>query len=62
MPRKPIDYSNTIIYKLVCCDLNVVDVYVGHSTNFRKRKNEHKSNCNNEKSKSYDLKNQFLRN
>ena len=34
MPRKEIDYSKTVIYKIVCNDLNVKDVYVGHTTDF----------------------------
>ena len=42
MPRKEIDYQNTIIYKIVCNDLNVKDVYVGHTTHFTKRKASHK--------------------
>ena len=48
MPRKPIDYSNTIIYKLCCKDPSITDVYVGHTTNFTNRKGHHKINCNNE--------------
>lgn len=56
MPRKPIDYSNTIMYKLVCNDLNVPYTYVGHSTNFTKRKCHHKSNCNNQNQLHYNLK------
>ena len=28
MPKKEIDYQNTIIYKIACNDLNVKDVYV----------------------------------
>lgn len=55
MPRKPIDYSNTIIYKLCCNDPNITDVYVGSTTNWTNRKNEHKSNCNNENSEKYNL-------
>jgi len=55
MPRKPIAYSNTIIYKLCCNDPNITEVYVGHTTNWTNRKNEHKSNCNNENSKKYNL-------
>ena len=55
MPRTEIDYSKTIIYKIVCNDLNVKDVYVGSTTNFRARKNKHKSCCNTETSyKIYD--------
>ena len=47
MPKVEIDYSKTIIYKLCCKDINITDIYVGHTTNFIKRKNEHKSDCNN---------------
>jgi len=46
MPRKPTDYSNCIIYKIVCKDLTIPDCYVGHTTNFIKRKNYHKSSMN----------------
>jgi group I intron endonuclease len=56
MPRLPIDYSKTIIYKIVCNDLNICDVYVGSTTDFTRRKGEHKSICNNEKSKKYNRK------
>jgi len=38
MPKKEIDYSNTIIYKIVCRDLNIKECYVGHTTNFTKQK------------------------
>ena len=56
MPRKPIDYQKTIIYKLVCNDLNIKDIYVGHTTDFANRKRCHKSDCNNEKRKAYNYK------
>ena len=56
MPKKEINYTDTIIYKIVCNDLNVKDLYVGHTTNFTKRKNRHKWNCNNPNSKSYNVK------
>jgi hypothetical protein len=36
------DYSHTIIYKIYCNDINVTDVYVGHTINFIQRKNAHK--------------------
>jgi hypothetical protein len=42
MPRKSIDYSKTIIYKIVCNDLNVKNCYVGSTTNFNVRKRHHK--------------------
>jgi hypothetical protein len=56
MPRLPIDYSKTIIYKIVCNDLNINDVYVGSTTDFTRRKRQHKHCCNSEKSKSYNYK------
>jgi len=56
MPRKEIDYSKIVIYKIVCNDLNITDVYVGSTTDFTKRKSSHKSYCNNENCKSYNLK------
>jgi hypothetical protein len=45
MPRNPIDYANTIIYKIVCKNLSITDMYVGHTTSFTHRKREHKSRC-----------------
>jgi len=56
MPRKNIDYSRIIIYKFVCNDLNVNDIYVGSTTDFTKRKNCHKARCTCEKSKHYNIK------
>lgn len=53
MPKIPIDYSKNVIYKLVCNDLNVKDIYVGHTTNFIDRKRSHKHNCHNENSSKY---------
>jgi hypothetical protein len=55
MPRLPIDYSNTIIYKLCCNDPTITDIYVGHTTNWTKRKQGHKTSCNSEKNKSYNF-------
>jgi len=56
MPKKEIDYANTIMYKIVCNDLSVTDIYVGHTTDFTKRKYSHKTRCNNDKDKKYHLK------
>ena len=47
MPKENIDYSNTIIYKIYCNDKSINDVYVGHTTNFIKRKYLHKVACSN---------------
>ena len=55
-------YSDTVIYKIVCNDLEVKEFYVGSTTNFRNRKYQHKSDCNNEGRYHYNLKlYQFIR-
>ena len=46
MPKNKIDYSNTIIYKIYCKDNTISDVYIGHTTNFIKRRHQHKLSCN----------------
>ena len=45
MPRSAIDHSQTHFYKICCRDLSITDIYIGHTTNFRKRKREHKCAC-----------------
>ena len=50
------NYTNTIIYKIVCNDLNITDCYVGHTTHFIKRKKQHKQGCNVATSSRYHLK------
>ena len=56
MPKTPIDYSKTIIYKIVCKDLSVKDLYVGHTTDFIRRKYKHISVCCNPEDKNYSSK------
>lgn len=56
MPKTPLDFSKTQIYKIVCNDLDIKFTYVGHTTNLTKRRYQHKANCNNENRKSYHLK------
>jgi len=57
MPRIPIDYSKTLIYKLVHKDdLENENIYIGSTTDFRRRKNQHKNNCYNPNSKTYNRK------
>ena len=56
MPNTDIDYSKTIIYKIVCNDLNITDCYVGHTTNFSRRKIEHKCRCNNLETNGSDFR------
>ena len=53
MPKNKTDYSSTIIYKICCKDTLITDIYVGHTTNFTKRKNQHKTSCSNENDKKY---------
>jgi len=56
------DYSKTVIYVIKCKDDNITEQYIGSTTNFRSRKNQHKSCCNNEKHKEYNCKKyQFMR-
>jgi hypothetical protein len=56
MPKQLIDYSNTIIYKIFCNNKCITDIYIGHTTNFVKRKYQHKILCNSgKKFKIYDI-------
>ena len=63
MPKLPIDHSNTTIYKLVHKeDYENANIYIGSTTDFIRRKNNHKTVCCNEKSKEYnDKKYQYIR-
>jgi hypothetical protein len=56
MPKLPIDYSKTIIYNIVCNDTNITDCYVGHTTDFTRRKQLHKKDCNNPNGEKYNYK------
>ena len=49
-----VNYGNSCIYKIVCNDLNVTDCYVGSTTNFNRRKQNHKDACMNQNSKAYN--------
>ena len=63
MPKNPTDYSETIIYKLVCKDSTIKDIYIGHTTNFVQRKNSHKISCCTVDSVNYNrYVYQFIRN
>ena len=63
MPKIPKDYSRTVIYKLVNKeDYDNANIYIGSTTNFTKRKCEHKSDCMNENKIGYNSKKyQFIR-
>ena len=56
MPKINMDYSKCEMYKIIPNDDNLDYCYIGHTTNFMKRKCKHKSACNNPKNKSYNFK------
>jgi hypothetical protein len=51
-----IDYSKTVIYKIICKNEDVKDVYVGSTTRFNERRREHKKYCINAIYKRHNLK------
>ena len=56
MPKTPINYQNTHFYRIVCKDINISDCYVGHTTNFKNRRQQHRRTCYNENDKiHYDI-------
>ncbi len=55
MPKKNCNYAKTVMYKIVCNDLTITNCYVGHTTEFTKRKYAHKSHCTNNKDKAYNF-------
>jgi hypothetical protein len=54
MPRKAIDYSKSLIYKICCNDPTITDCYVGSTTDKIRRKKCHKTRCNNPNDKNYN--------
>jgi hypothetical protein len=55
MPRVAMDFSKTVIYHFVCKDEMIKCSYVGSTTNFNKRKGQHKADCNIETASHYNL-------
>ena len=53
--KMPLNYQNAVIYKICCKDPEIKDIYVGSTTNFKRRMSQHKYNCKNEKSRDYNL-------
>ena len=45
MPKNPINYDNTCFYKLVCNDVNIKECYVGHTTDFTRRRSRQRDSC-----------------
>ena len=59
MPKKigqVTDYQKTMMYKIVCDDVEVKDVYVGQTTNFVKRNGSHSNLAR----RAYKLKHESL--
>jgi hypothetical protein len=56
MPRTPIDYSKALIYKLVCLDPTITEIYVGSTTNFNERYRNHKKACYYPQAKGHNSK------
>ena len=56
MPKKPIDYSKTIMYHFVCEDSSITNEYVGHTTDWSSRKRSHKSDCKGRRKDCYKYK------
>ena len=49
------------VYKLVCKDVNVTEVYVGSSTSLRNRRYTHKACCTRENDKAYNRPVSYIR-
>ena len=54
MPKQIINYHKSLIYEIICKDVNAPERYIGSTTSFVKRKASHKSACHNEQSKKYN--------
>ena len=55
MPKVITDYSKTVIYKIQHQEKPEM-LYIGSTTNFVKRKSQHKNRCDNEDDKRHNLK------
>lgn len=40
-----VNYGKSFVYKLCCKDTSITDEYIGSTTNFSRRKSQHKYNC-----------------
>ena len=57
------DYSTSCIYQILCKDESIKDIYIGSTTNFKRRMTQHKDCINNYKSRKHKYKlYQFIRN
>jgi len=51
-----VNYNNSVIYKLCSKDTNIKDIYIGSTTNFTRRKADHKRKINDCNNKEYNYK------
>jgi hypothetical protein len=57
MPRIPVDYTKTIIYKITKYgEEDPLNIYIGHTTDFSNRKSDHKRFCNKTDTNKYNYK------
>ena len=52
--KNKINYTYTIIYRLICNDINVIETFVDQTTEFTKTENKHKSMYYNPQCKTYN--------
>ena len=50
------NYENSVIYKIVCNNKSIHDMYIGSTCSFISRKAQHKNCCNNANGKNHNLK------
>tara|TARA_R110001632_G_scaffold82407_1_gene182919 strand:+ start:281 stop:829 length:549 start_codon:yes stop_codon:yes gene_type:complete len=50
------DYSNSTIYQIICKDENIKDIYIGSTTNFKRRMIQHRDSVDNYKSRKHKYK------
>lgn len=48
------DFSNSLIYKIVCKDSSITEMYIGHTTNYDRRNGEHRTNSTNINKRTYN--------
>ena len=55
MPKEPIKYENTIIYKIVCLEPDINNKYIGYTSDIIRRKYYHKVKSMDPKNNKYKL-------
>lgn len=49
-------YNNGLIYKLICNNSNITEIYIGSTCDYIKRNRSHKRSCNNQNDIKYNYK------